>query len=194
MRNIIFLLLSVCIVTMTGCSSKDEFIITTSEDCDIQTEESVDNNTSLDNSDTANMDIYVYICGQVMHEGVYILSKGDRVYQAIEAAGGLTGEADSKQINQAMELTDGIQIYIPAIGESINNQLVNEDVDDGKININTASKEKLMEIPGIGETKAIAIINYRETKGNFNTIEDIMNIDGIKEGTFNKIKDYIKVS
>ncbi len=190
MRNIICLFLIMCIANITGCSNTEEYIITTSEDYNIQTEETNDDNLDAV-SDTT--DIYVYVCGQIANEGVYILSKGDRVYQAIEMAGGLTDIADCRQINQAMELTDGMQIYIPIVGEYISDQPIGEEVDDGKININIASKEKLMEIPGIGETKAIAIINHRETKGNFNTIEDIMNIDGIKEGTFNKIKDYIKV-
>ncbi len=193
MRNIICLFLMICIVSMVGCSNGEEFVITTSEDYDIQTEEVKDSNNLNVESDIEDSDIYVYVCGQVINEGVYILSKGDRVYQVIEMAGGLTDTADCRQINQAMELTDGMQIYIPTIGEYISEQVIYEEVDDGKIDINIASKEKLMEIPGIGETKAIAIINYRETKGSFSTIDDIMNIDGIKEGTFNKIKDYIKV-
>ncbi len=137
--------------------------------------------------------ICVYVCGAVETEGVYELPEGSRVYEAIEMAGGLTDEAATGQINQAEILTDEMQIYIPTKEEVTLQILQREEETDGKININTATKEELMKLSGVGEAKAESIINYREEHGSFQKIEDIMQISGIKEGMFQKIKDKIKV-
>lgn len=133
--------------------------------------------------------IFVNVCGAVLYEGVYELPAGSRVYEAIEMAGGFCENAAVSQINQAEILEDETQLYIPTIEEIIEGQ----SQDDGKVNLNTATREELMTLPGVGEAKADLIIEYRETNGKFHTIEDVMNISGIKEGLFGKIKDYIKV-
>lgn len=104
-------------------------------------------------------------------------------------AGGFSEEAAVSRINQAEVLKDETRLYIPTMNEIVEEQ----SKEDGKVNLNTATKEELMTLPGVGQSKAALIIQYREEHGKFQTIEDIMNISGIKEGLFGKIKDYIKV-
>lgn len=133
--------------------------------------------------------IYVYVCGAVNQEGVYELSKGSRVYQAVEMAGGFRKDADTRNVNQAEVLEDEERIYVPMIGEDVQT----DSEEDGKININKASKEELMTLPGVGESRAESIIKYRDRQGTFQSIEDIMQVSGIKEGLFEKIKDLITI-
>lgn len=138
----------------------------------------------------------VYVCGAVENPGVYELSAGSRVYEALDAAGGMKAEADRECLNQAELLEDGQQIYVPTIEET-KAQTQGNDAGlaekSGKLNLNTATKEELMTLPGIGESKAQSILRYREENGRFKSVEDIMNIEGIKSGVFNKIKDQILV-
>ena len=168
--------------------------------------------------------IFVHVCGAVKNSDVYELPAGSRVYEAVQAAGGFTEEADSNYVNQARILTDGVKLVIPTVeqtksltseGEGENligivEEQGNADgsgitaaagtdtglsgASDDKININTASEAELCNIPGIGATRAAAIVAYRQEKGGFSSIEDIMNVSGIKEGTYEKIKDNIKVN
>ena len=133
--------------------------------------------------------ICVHVCGFVKHPGVYELPIGSRIYQAIEKAGGFRKQADTTGLNQAELLDDGVQIYIPSKAETKKNS---ESISS-KVNINTASKEELMTLTGIGEAKAEAIIAYRDKHGKFKKIDDIMNISGIKEGMFAKIEGDITV-
>ncbi len=168
-----------------------------------------------------NKEVYVQLCGAVKAPGVYKISSASRVFEAIELAGGATEEADVDSVNLARPVADEMKIYVPTKEEVENSNgdyfweyndktfeneaSDSEDFynnsdggdsygkDDGLININEATKEKLMELPGIGEAKAEAIINYREENGSFNDISDIMNISGIKEAAFDKIKDLIKI-
>lgn len=135
--------------------------------------------------------IFVFVCGAVKLEGVYELPSGSRVFEAIQAAGGFSEDAAVSRINQAEVLQDETRLYVPTINE-IEEERFQEETD-GKVNINTASKEELMSLPGVGQAKAELIIQYREEHGRFQTIEDIMNISGIKDGLFGKIKDHIKV-
>lgn len=126
-----------------------------------------------------------YICGQVENPGVYTLLEGSRIEDAILAAGGVLEEADLSQVNLARRIKEEEQIVIYAKGE--------ETIlpADDKIHINYATKEQLMTLTGIGESKAMEIIAYREEHGGFQSTEELMNISGIKEGTYNKIKDEI---
>ena len=140
--------------------------------------------------------IYVQVSGAVEHPGVYQLPEGSRIFEAVELAGGMTDAADINALNQAELLCDGQMIYVYAIGEKelAGDETDAEPEDDGLVNLNTASREQLMTLPGIGASKAESIIAYRKEHGAFETIEDIMNIEGIKEGVFSKIKDHIKVN
>lgn len=140
--------------------------------------------------------IYVQVSGAVNHPGVYELPLGSRVFQALELAGGMTQEAQEKSINQAQTLEDGQMIWVPTAEEAAalpEQQPESLAKDDGKVNLNTATKEELQTLPGIGEAKAQSIVAWREEHGSFTQIEDIMKIEGIKEGVFSKIKDCVKV-
>ena len=162
--------------------------------------------------------IYVDVCGAVANPGVFQLAAGSRVFQAIEAAGGYLPEAALTCVNRAGVLTDGQQLYIltqeemerqgldsaemagasdgqmnGSAGTGQNAGLTVQAQQDNRININTADKAQLTMLTGIGATRAQAIIAHREENGPFAAIEDIMNVQGIKEGTFAKIKDEIVV-
>ncbi|WP_461811674.1 helix-hairpin-helix domain-containing protein [Faecalimonas sp.] len=134
----------------------------------------------------------VYVCGAVQKPGVYRMPAGSRIYEAIEMAGGMTEQADEAALNQAEKVKDAEQIYVP---EKVNEKAEEEKLqkEDGKINLNTATEEELMSLPGIGQSKAKSIIQYREKKGRFQSVEEIMQIEGIKSGVFNKIKEQIVV-
>lgn len=152
--------------------------------------------------------IYVHVCGAVVHPGVYALSEGSRAWEAALAAGGFTEEAAETAVNLAGVVADGQQLWIPT-KEEAKTFLPGEGTaagtgmtagagqtafqQSGKVNINTASKETLMTLAGIGEARAEAILAYRQTAGAFQTIEDIMKVSGIKESAFQKIKDDITV-
>ena len=141
--------------------------------------------------------IAVYVCGAVVNPGVYQLEEGARVIQAIEAAGGVCNDAKQHYLNLAGFVNDGDKIYVPST-EEIESGYIQDNTYESSgnilcININTATKSELMQLPGIGESKADSIISYRKEHGNFKTTEDIMLINGIKEAVYNQIKDYIKV-
>ncbi len=149
--------------------------------------------------------IFVHVCGAVRTPGVYELKSGSRVYEAVQAAGGFTDDAEENYVNQAQILSDGMKLMIPTIEEALAMPEYGVDMqtaegtagqpaDDGRININTASQQELCTIPGIGATRAAAIAQYRQEHGNFDSVEDIMKVTGIKEGTYEKIKDSIKVN
>ena len=156
----------------------------------------------VDNSKAAG--IYVYICGEVSNPGVYELSEDSRIYEAVDAAGGFTENAARESINLASKVSDGMQITIynkeeaaslPAGGTSAGKNSGQDQMSGSSslVNLNTATKEELMTLKGIGESKAEDIIRYREKSGGFKKIEDIMKISGIKETGFQKIKDSITV-
>ncbi len=139
---------------------------------------------------------YVYICGAVEQEGVYQCKAGSRLYEAIEQAGGFLDEANKSSLNLVDLVADGQKIYVPSKTESEESGVVSEEVQQqvsNRVNLNTASKEQLLTLPGIGESKAEDIIKYRSTNGKFQKPEDIKKISGIKEAAYNKIKDKICV-
>ena len=139
--------------------------------------------------------IVVHVCGAVARPGVYELAAGSRAEAAVKAAGGLTWDALEESLNQARILTDGEQIRVLTKEEAQNAAAAGQEgVSGGKIDINTADISGLVTLNGIGETKAEAIIAYREAHGGFKKIEDICEVDGIGEKTFEKIKDSITVS
>lgn len=150
--------------------------------------------------DEAKDKIIVYITGEVQNEGVIELEYGSRISNAIEKAGGITEEANLKNVNLAYELEDGQKIYIPNVDDSeseiIDNGetgiVENEDTND-VININKATEEQLKNLDGIGENLSKSIIEYRDKNGKFTNIEDIMEVPGIGENKFNNIKENIKV-
>lgn len=144
--------------------------------------------------------IVIHVCGNVNMPGVYTVKEGTRVVDAIAAAGGFHELAAVDYVNQALILNDGQQIYIPS-QEEVQKGAVKElaltlpsTAFLGKVNINHATKEELLSLPGIGEAKAERIIAYRKEHNGFQTIEDILQISGIKEAVYNKVKDRITVN
>jgi competence protein ComEA len=140
-----------------------------------------------------------YITGAIHNPGTYSLLPGSRVDDLIKAAGGFTTVADITSINLAAPIVDGEHIHVYALGEpKLSSQSSEETPEvvlykDNPININTASISELDQLPGIGETRAQDIIIYRDIHGPFEKIEDLMNVPGIGESTFNNIKDYITI-
>lgn len=137
--------------------------------------------------------IYVHICGEVTAPGVYEMPEGSRVYELLSMAGGATEEGAPDTVNLAGVLKDGERVVIPSKEEAVSMAEHAGAENSGLVNINTASEEQLMSLPGIGESKARDIIQYREESGGFQTIEDIMKISGIKEAVFRKIQSLITV-
>ena len=157
--------------------------------------------------------VFVHVCGAVVSPGVYGMDADARVYEAVSCAGGLREDAAGEAVNQAQKVTDGERIYIPTREEVVNGLIPEAEEDtetavgsteesggaqtgstDGKVNINTASAEELKTLSGIGDTRAESIIRYREEQGGFQSVEDLMNVEVIKEGVFEKIKDRITVN
>ena len=160
---------------------------------------------------------YVYVCGAIVSPGVYEVEFDTRICEVIQFAGGLTPEAETTCINQALAVYDGLMLNIPTVDQWKNGEFYLDEkgfpiqrlkseqsidasgnveesvVDDGKIDINTATVEQLCTLPGVGTSRAESIIAYREEHGGFKKIEDIKNVAGIKDGLFKKIKEKIKV-
>lgn len=167
-------------------SNDDDFI-------DLDEKENSDNNLIEDKK--------VYITGEIKNSGVYTINEGDRLDDLIKKAGGLTEEANTKDINLAMKLEDQMKIYI-----ANKDEIIDQDINESEsvvnlltsnptselVNINTASKEELMSLPNIGEKRADAIIEYR-SQNKFEDIEDIKNVTGIGEKFFQAMKDLITV-
>lgn len=144
---------------------------------------------------------YVHICGEVVSPGVYELEEGSRVFQAVEKAGGFTEKAAAEFLNMAERVKDGMKIVVLSEEEAeaaraggalpLSEEALSEE--KARVNLNTATKEELMTLRGIGEAKADDILRYRESHGGFQKIEDIMKISGIKDAAFQKIKEDITV-
>lgn len=146
--------------------------------------------------------VFVHIDGAVVAPGVYEMTGSlPRVNDAVMAAGGLAGDADTSALNLAAVLSDGEKIYVPRQGEVVAGQASSgaasgSDVgasSSGVININTATAEELDSLPGIGPSTAAAIVEDRERNGPFASPEDLMRVSGIGEGKFSKLKDQIRV-
>ncbi len=173
---------------LTACSPRQEHIAVRD---DTQTFQDTREDASTQQEDEPRLEtIYVYVCGHVNDPGVYALPDGSRICDALAMAGGVDDYAKPEALHQAQLVTDGQTIYVPSKEEVVEAS----DRQDDLININEAGKELLMTLPGIGASKAELIINYRNEHGSFQKIEELMDIPGIKEGLFEKIKDSIKVS
>lgn len=172
----------------------------------IRTDETTAITETIQTEDTHRM-VSVYICGEVNNPGVYEVEAGSILNDVVMMAGGLTPQAASETIDLVYTIDANVSVYIPAQGqESVDSEYIrapeqtlwgNTPEDSGPdaasmVNINTASREQLMTLPGIGEVTADAIIEYRE-QNPFARIEDIMNVSGIGEAKFNSIRDFICV-
>ena len=163
---------------------------------------------NADDTQTAGSDKkrFVYICGAVNVPGVYEVEQNARLDEVVEAAGGLREDAAEESVNQARQIEDGEMIRIltqeeaaqagdEEAGEGAENDVKAETANDsdGRIDLNLATVAELMTLPGIGQAKADSIVRYREKNGAFSSIEEIKQVEGIKEGVYNRIKDNIKV-
>ena len=183
-------------------SSKEENL-NVSDTNELQVE---NQSNEIDEEEAENKEskIKVHISGAVKNEGVYELEEDARIIDAIEKAGGTLEIADMKNVNLASKLEDGMKIYIPKQGEVVtsSNQEVGENIalgntskesSKGKININKASKEELDTLPGIGESTAEKIINYRKEHKSFKSIEELKEVKGIGDAKFEEIKDLVDI-
>lgn len=201
---------------LSGCQNHKTEIMLDDQDTEKNTEtesgsEEISNEVTVLNEaelseipqEEIQAEIFVDVCGAVANPGVYEMDADSRVFQVIEAAGGFLPEAASASVNQAQPVSDGQQIYVPTqeeVEEGTMPAVIQQtetagdsDMAEGVVNINTADADILKSLSGIGDAKAQAILAYREEYGAFSTIEEIMQVPGIKESTFSAIKDKITV-
>lgn len=205
----ILLIIIISIITLGIIYYSQIVKITEEFDIDEQNLEIVENKTEEKTEDIDQVaKIIVHVSGAVKQEGIVELEENSRVADAIELAGGVTENAYMKDVNLAELLEDGMKIYIPS-KEEVENQkesgnyvgntnTSNKNTTDKndlntKVNINTATKEELDTLPGIGESTANKIINYREENGKFKSIEEIKEVSGIGDSKFEQIKDLIEI-
>ena len=192
MTFLLLLCLPACSVNLTACGAKQEqdTLINLLEE---QQEEDVLSDETEEMRSDSGQNVFVYICGEVVSPGVYEVTADSRIWDVLLEAGGFTEEASLESVNLAERVEDGMQITIPSLSAAEEMKKEAERRAAGLVNINTASKEELCTIPGIGESRAEAILQYREARGGFSHVEEIMQVDGIKEGLYTKIRDKIYV-
>ena len=144
--------------------------------------------------------ILVHIVGAVGQPGVYPLPRESRVQDAIQAAGGFAEDADQKAVNLAVRLKDGEKITVPGVGDPVTPEPVTPEssrsgsIPVGPVDLNSATLEELQTLPGIGETKAKAIIQYREQNNGFDSIQELQEVNGIGPATFENLKELVTVN
>ncbi|SHJ85395.1 helix-hairpin-helix domain-containing protein [Hespellia stercorisuis] len=202
-HTILRIVMVICITfCCVGCQKKETADLQEIEIKDTQDED----RKAEEDLPQEEVSLCVYVCGAVNQPGVYSLPETGRVYEALAMAGGMTENAAADYLNQAQLVTDGQRLYVPTNEELESGQTamdgVNAPMEGGNapqaaenrlVNLNQASMEELMTLTGIGEVKAAGIVSYREEHGGFAQIEDVMQVEGIKESTFQKIKDQITV-
>lgn len=197
--------MAVLLCLCAGCGKQAETVFYSSEDVSADSvhypEETVQEETAQEERDVEETPVCVYICGEVVHPGVYELPSGSRLYEAVNLAGGLTEEAEEAALNQAETVSDGQMIYVPGTQEAASSTVKEasgsaaaQGRGQGRVNINTADLAELMTLNGVGESRAESIIAYREQNGGFKAVEDIMKVTGIKEGLYEKIREQIAVN
>ena len=211
-KGLFFIFVGFICITACGCGSGEislyEDMEAVSSNQSTETGDEDDSETvDSDDSETANLDISsekvgkikVYVCGAVRSPGVYELDADARINDALEMAGGFAENADIDIVNLADVAADGQKIYFPVEGEDIQSDIgknQNGQADAGSdrlININEAGVEELTELPGIGETRAGQIVEYRQTYGRFSGKEDVKNVSGIGDSIYRKLETYITV-
>lgn len=202
------LISTVSVGMLCGCGTKKDTVISldrvletvdgTGEaentEAGILASEALDGGEATAAEDHETIMIYVHVCGAVVQPGVVKVSEGSRAQAAVEAAGGFREDADRDHVNLASRVSDGEQLYIPTVAETSERKASQEIEENGLVNLNTADISRLCTLPGIGESRAGDIIAYRQEHGAFSDIEEIMQVPGIKESTFEKLKDLITVN
>lgn len=185
----------------SGCTTSESVLkVTEAETEKIENTEKTDRNKEQEKKSQEDCGtIFVEVSGAVLNPGVYELPQESRVFQAITLAGGLKEDAVTDQINQAEKMNDGQKIYVytqEEIQQKKEEKPIQEQRarEDGKIDLNCADKDMLMTLQGIGAARADAILSYREKRGGFSGIEELMQVEGIKKKTYEKLKDHIVVN
>ena len=142
--------------------------------------------------------ITVDVKGAVKSPGIYDLPVGSRVNDAVQKAGGLTEQADSKSLNLAQKVSDEALVYVPAKGEEVASEETGSGAPSStskekKVNLNKASLEELKQVKGLGGKRAQDIIDHRETNGKFKSVDELKKVSGIGAKTIEKLKDYVTV-
>jgi competence protein ComEA len=140
-------------------------------------------------------EVVVHVAGAVVNPGVYRLSDGARAIDAISAAGGARSDADIARINLAARLTDGLRVYVPAVGETAT-PLIEGSTDgtmQGPLNLNAATADQLDGLPGVGPATAAAIVAYRRDHGPFSSIEQLLEVRGIGPSKFEQLRSLVVV-
>lgn len=160
----------------------------------VKTEQVVKTDKPANSTKTAKTNIWVIdIQGAVKNSGVYRVKQGTIVQEALQMAGGLSDNADVKQINQAQRVTDQMQLYVPYKGEKISSNAATNSAKEKVVNINSASVDDFKNVTGVGPKKAEKIVAYREKNGNFNSLHDLTKISGFGEKTVERLKDQLTV-
>ena len=204
-KVIFFIILLICpmiLVIKDKLLSKQELYILT-EEKNISEEVIEEKNVKNEENNITNKVITVYISGEVNKPGIVTLSDGDRLATAVEKVGGTTKKADLNGVNMAVKLQDEMHYIIPKIGdiarednsklETNDNTNQNEALKTSQININTATIEELDKLPGVGEATANKIVSHRNDNGEFKSIEEIKNVNGIGDRKFEAMKELICV-
>lgn len=194
---------SLCILLLIAFIAGGGIFCNYISDSSVALEETPDNIADTAENISADDKITVYVSGEVTSPGVVTLGKDSRIKDAVAACGDFTPLADKGRINLAQKLTDGMQVNVPALAQNsqptADNRAANAPsaAKDGSnaamVNINTATKDELDTLPGVGPATAEKIIEYRETNGYFKSIEDIKNVRGIGEAKFSKMQSRIQI-
>lgn len=194
---LILLICPIGLVIKDKLQSKEDIYVLTEE------EEPPQETTQEKEENVTNKNITVYISGEVSKPGIVTLNEGDRLATAVEKVGGTTKKADLNGVNMAIKVQDEMHYIIPKIGEVVkdntsqvvkdDNTNQNESSKASQININIATIEELDTLPGVGEATANKIVNYRSENGDFKSIEEIKNVNGIGDKKFEDMKDLICV-
>ena len=201
---LILLICPTILIIKDKLTSKEEICVLTEENNVAQeVDNKKENNIQKEDNNISNKEITVYVSGEVKKSGVVTLKEGDRLAVAVEELGGTTKKADLNQVNLAIRVEDEKHYIIPKIGEKVNDvetfeneNKISENFTEksNKININTATIEQLDELPGVGEATANKIVNHREENGEFKSIEEIKNVNGIGDKKFEDMKELICVN
>lgn len=137
--------------------------------------------------------LLVHAAGAVQRPGVYELPSGSRVTDLIDAAGGPTADADVDQLNLAAPVVDGERVYVPRVGEVVTTAVAGADASSGPLDLNTATLEQLDELPGVGPATAQAIIDERDRRGGFTSVDDLLDVRGIGPAKLEGLRDLVRV-
>ena len=206
-KRIIFfiMILTICIAGLfikNKLSHQEEIFVLSEENSKDDLEIEKDTNIEINEStnEVSSKEVTVYISGEVNSPGIVTVNSGERLANVVEKVGGVTSNADLNQVNMAIKVEDEEHYIIPKIGEvlEVQESIMAENngtkEDSSKININKATIEELDSLPGVGEATANKIVNYRDENGEFKSIEEIKNVNGIGDKKFQDMKDLIIVN